>query len=158
MALQFWQFVKPALNDIERRRTRGAVFYISALFILGVLFGYYIISPLTIHFFGSYSVSQEVTNQINIGSYIGSVASVTLATGLLFELPILIVFLTKAGIVTPQFLKKYRKHTFILIMVVAAIITPPDVLSLLLVCVPLWLLFEVSIVISARLYRRNLKA
>ncbi|MDY0201599.1 MAG: twin-arginine translocase subunit TatC [Bacteroidales bacterium] len=158
VALQFWQFVKPALNDIERRRTRGAVFYISALFILGVLFGYYIISPLTIHFFGSYSVSQEVTNQINIGSYIGSVASVTLATGLLFELPILIVFLTKAGIVTPQFLKKYRKHTFILIMVVAAIITPPDVLSLLLVCVPLWLLFEVSIVISARLYRRNLKA
>lgn len=158
VALQFWQFVKPALSDIERRRTGGAVFYISTLFILGVMFGYYIISPLTIHFFGNYSVSQEVTNQINIGSYIGSVASVTLATGLLFELPILIVFLTKAGIVTPQFLKKYRKHTFVLIMVVAAIITPPDVLSLLLVCVPLWLLFEVSIVISARLYRRNSKA
>lgn len=155
---QFWSFIKPALYDVERKRSRGAVFYVSLLFTIGVLFGYYIISPLTIHFLGGYSISSEVTNQINLGSYIGSVVSVTLASGLLFELPVLIVFLTKAGIVTPNFLRKYRKHTFIVIMTVAAIITPPDVLSLLLVTFPLWLLFELSIALSSRLYKRRLKS
>jgi sec-independent protein translocase protein TatC len=158
IVFQFWKFVRPALYDVERKRSRGAVFYISLLFIVGVLFGYFIISPLTIHFLGGYSISSEVTNQINLGSYIGSVASVTLATGVLFELPILVVFLTKAGIVTPMFLRKYRKHTFVIIMSVAAIITPPDILSLLLVTFPLWLLFEASIRLSARLYKRKLKA
>lgn len=153
--LQFWRFIKPALYEVERKRSRGAVFYISLLFTIGVLFGYFIISPLTIHFLGGYSISEEVTNQINLGSYIASVVSVTLASGLLFELPVLIVFLTKAGIVSPHFLRKYRKHTFIVIMIVAAIITPPDVLSLLLVTFPLWLLFELSIVLSSRIYRRR---
>jgi sec-independent protein translocase protein TatC len=152
---QFWLFLKPALYEAERRRSRGAVFFISLLFTTGVLFGYFIISPLTIHFLGGYSVSAEVTNQINLGSYIASVVSVTMASGLLFELPVLIVFLTKAGIVTPTFLRKYRKHTFILIMTVAAVITPPDILSLLLVTFPLWLLFEISIALSARLYRKR---
>lgn len=155
---QFWKFVSPALYENERKKTRGAVFYISALFIVGVLFGYYIISPLTIHFLGGYSVSGEVTNQINLNSFIASVTSVTLATGILFELPILVVFLTKAGIVTPAFLRKYRRHIFVLIMAVAAIITPPDILSLLLVTLPLWLLFEASIVLSARIYRRKVRA
>ena len=155
---QFWKFVSPALYENERKKTRGAVFYISALFIVGVLFGYYIISPLTIHFLGGYSVSGEITNQINLNSFIASVTSVTLATGILFELPILIVFLTKAGIVTPSFLRKYRRHIFVLIMAVAAIITPPDILSLLLVTLPLWLLFEASIVLSTRIYRRKVRA
>jgi sec-independent protein translocase protein TatC len=100
-------------------------------------------------------VSDEVINQINLSSYIASVASVTLAAGLLFELPVLIVFLTKAGIATPMFLRKYRRHTFIVIMTVAAIITPPDVLSLLLVTLPLWLLFELSIMLSSRIYRKQ---
>ena len=152
---QFWNFVKPALYPSERQRARGAVFYISFLFLAGVVFGYFIISPLTIHFLGGYSISPEVTNQINLGSFIASVASVTLATGILFELPVLILFLTKAGIVTPKFLKKYRKHAFIIIMIVAAIITPPDILSLLLVTFPLWLLFEASIAVSARIYRKT---
>ncbi len=151
---QVWSFVRPALYTNERKRTRGAVFFISLLFIAGVLFGYYIISPLTIHFLGGYSISQEVSNQINLGSYVGSIASVTLATGLLFELPMLIVFLTKAGIVTPSFLKKYRRHAFVVILVAAAIITPPDILSLILVTLPLWLLFEGSIAVSVRMYRK----
>ncbi len=155
---QLWSFLSPALYEAERKKSRGAVFYISLLFIVGVLFGYFIISPLTIHFLGGYSVSGEVTNQINLGSYIGSVASVTLATGILFELPILVIFLTKAGIVTPMFLRKYRKHAFVVIMSVAAVITPPDILSLLLVTFPLWLLFEVSIGLSVRLYKRKLRA
>jgi sec-independent protein translocase protein TatC len=152
---QFWGFIKPALYVNERKRARGAVFYISLLFIMGVLFGYFIISPLTIHFLGGYSISSEVSNQINLGSYIASVTSVTLATGILFELPILIVFLTKAGIVSPAFLKKYRKHAFVVIMIVAAIITPPDILSLLLVTFPLWLLFEFSIRLSSRMYKKR---
>ena len=158
VVFQFWRFIKPALYDAERKRSRGAVFYISTLFMVGVFFGYFVISPLTIHFLGGYSVSSEVTNQINLGSYIASVASVTLAAGILFELPVLIVFLTKAGIVTPMFLRKYRKHTFIVIMLVAAIITPPDIISLMLVTFPLWLLFEASIGLSARLYKRKQRA
>jgi sec-independent protein translocase protein TatC len=155
IVFQFWQFIKPALYERERQKSRGAVFFVSSLFIIGVLFGYYIISPLTIHFLGGYSLSNEITNQINLGSYISSITSVTLATGILFELPILVVFLTKAGIVTPMFLRKYRKHTFVVIMIVAAIITPPDVLSLLLVTFPLWLLFEMSILMSSRIYRKR---
>lgn len=155
VVFQIWNFIKPALYPSERKRIRGAVFFISTLFLTGVLFGYYIISPLTIHFLGGYSISSEVINQINLGSYIASVASVTLATGLVFELPIFILFLTKAGIVTPAFLRKYRKHAFILIMIVAAIITPPDVLSLLLVTLPLWLLFEVSIIVSSRISKKS---
>lgn len=152
---QVWGFIKPALYPSERKRVRGAVFYISVLFLLGVLFGYYIISPLTIHFLGGYSISSEVTNQINLGSYIASVTSVTLATGILFELPIFILFLTKAGIVTPSFLRKYRRHAFVLIMIAAAIITPPDILSLLLVTLPLWLLYEFSIAVSVRIVKKS---
>ncbi len=152
---QLWSFIKPALYNEERKKSRGAVFYISLLFFIGILFGYFIISPLTIHFLGNYSISNEVSNQINLTSFISSVASVTLATGILFELPVLILFLTKIGVVTPTFLRRYRKHSFIVIMVIAAIITPPDVLSLLLVTLPLWLLFELSIAISARQYKKR---
>ena len=152
---QLWNFVKPALYEHERKRARGAVFYISLLFFVGVCFGFFIIAPFTIHFLGTYRISPEVTNQINLGSYLSSVAAVTLAVGLLFELPILILFLTKANIVSPTFLKKYRKHAFIVIMVIAAIITPPDVFSLILVTIPMWLLYEFSIFISSRHYRRN---
>ncbi len=147
-----WQFVKPALYPGERRITLRVVFWVSLLFFVGVLFGYYIITPLTIHFLGSYSVSSEVSNTISLNSYIGSITSVTLASGILFELPLVILFLTKTGVVTPALLKKYRKHSFIAIMVLAAIITPPDIISLVLVVIPLWLLFEVSLGLSSRLY------
>jgi len=134
------------------------VAYITFLFVLGVLFGYFIISPLTIHFLGNYSISESVTNQISLSSYISSITSVTFATGLLFELPVLVFFLTKAGIITPDFLRKYRRHAFVVILVVAAVITPPDVLSLILVAFPLWLLFELSISVSAKNIRRREKA
>lgn len=152
---ELWRFIRPALYTHEIRHARGAVFYTSALFLLGVLFGYYVIAPLSVHFLGSYSVSQEVTNQINLRSYIGTITSVTLASGVTFELPVLIFFFSRIGLVTPQFLRKYRRHAIVLILVLAATITPPDIFSLFLVTLPLILLYEVGIRISARVIKRQ---
>lgn len=152
---EFWRFLKPALYDNEVKHTRGAVTISSLLFLSGVLFGYFIIAPLSIHFLGSYNVSEQVINQINLKSYIGTVTSVTIAAGVTFELPILIYFLSKAGLVTPVFLKKYRRHAIIVIMTLAAIITPPDIFSLILVTFPLLILYEVGIVISKKIYKKE---
>jgi sec-independent protein translocase protein TatC len=146
---EFWNFIAPALHNNERKHAKGAVFYISSLFMSGILFGYYMIVPFSIHFLGSYHVSEQVSNQINLTSYFSTVASITLATGIIFELPILAYFLSKIGLVTPGFLRKYRKHAIIIILIVAAIITPPDVFSQTLVSIPLILLYEASIFISA---------
>lgn len=153
--LQFWNFITPALYTKERQYARGAVFFSSLLFMLGVLFGYFIIVPLSVHFLGSYSVSEEVTNQIYLLSYISTVASVTLASGIIFELPILVFFLTKAGIVTPSFLRKYRRHSLIIILALSAIITPPDIFSQVLVAFPLVILYEVGIKISKNIVRKQ---
>lgn len=148
---EFWSFLKPALYKKEKRHTSGAVFFSSLLFLLGVLFGYYIITPLSVHFLGSYKVSEQVLNQINLISYISTVASVTLASGIIFELPILVYFLTKIGLLSPEFLKKYRKHSIIVILALSAIITPPDIFSQVLVCFPLLILYEIGIMISKRI-------
>ena len=147
---EFWRFIKPALYEKETKHTRGAVSISSLLFLTGVLFGYFVIAPLSVHFLGSYNVSDQVVNQINLKSYIGTITSVTLAAGLTFELPILIYFLSKAGLVTPQFLKKYRRHSIIVILILAATITPPDIFSLILVTFPLLILYEAGIIISRR--------
>ena len=152
---EFWRFVVPALYSREKKHARGAVFYSSALFMLGVLFGYFMITPLSIHFLGSYSVSDQVTNQINLISYVSTIASVVLASGIIFELPILVYFLTKAGLVTPGFLKKYRRHSLILILALSAIITPPYIFSQVLVAFPLIILYEASISISRRIVRKR---
>ncbi len=152
---EFWKFVNPALYENEKKISRGAVFYSSALFLLGVLFGYYVISPLSVHFLENYKVSEKVVNEINLMSYISIVATIVLASGILFELPVIVYFLSKVGIVTPEFLKKYRKHSIIIILAVAAIITPPDVFSQILVAFPLIALYEISISISRRIYRKK---
>ena len=152
---EFWKFFRPALYSSEKKHTRGAVFFSSLLFISGVLFGYYIIVPLSVNFLGSYNVSAEVTNQINLRSYIGTVASITLASGIIFQLPILSYFLTKIGLVDPHFLKKYRKHSIIVILALAAIITPPDIFSQVLVCIPLLFLYEIGILISRRVIAKD---
>jgi sec-independent protein translocase protein TatC len=152
----FWRFVKPGLTTTEVRYTRGAVSTISLLFLTGVLFSYFIVVPLMINFLGGYHVSESVTNQIALSSYTGSVTMMTLLMGLLFELPVVIIFLTRAGILTPSFLKKYRKHTVIAILIIAGVITPsPDIFSQLIVAVPLYALFEASLVISGRIYRKK---
>ncbi len=152
---EFWRFFKPALYSNEKKHASGAVFFSSFLFITGILFGYYIIVPLSVHFLGSYNVSAEVNNQINLKSYIGTVASITLASGLIFQLPIMSYFLTKIGLVDPAFLRKYRKHSIIVILGLAAIITPPDIFSQVLVCFPLIFLYEIGIMISRGVIRRD---
>ncbi len=152
---EFWRFLKPALYQNEKKHARGAVLYISLLFICGVLFGYYIISPMSVHFLGSYRVSQQVDNEINLMSYVSTVSSVTLASGVLFELPAIVYFLSKIGLVTPAFLKKYRRHALVVILVLAAIITPPDIFSQILVSLPLIVLYEISISISRRIEKSN---
>ena len=154
---EFWQFFKPALKATEARYARGAVLAASMLFFTGVLFGYFMLAPLSIHFLGSYEIDPSVVNQINVRSYIGTLTSICLATGLVFELPIITFFLTKIGIVTPGFMRKYRKHSIVVIFVIAAIITPPDVFSQTLVAIPLLILYEVSILISANVMRKKEK-
>jgi sec-independent protein translocase protein TatC len=152
---EFWSFFKPALYEKERKYARGAVFTASLLFLTGILFGYYIITPLSINFLGSYRVSDLVDNQINITSYIGSVTSVALSAGIIFELPILVFFLARIGVVTPEFMRKYRRHSIVVVLILAAVITPPDIFSLILVVIPLILLYEVSIFIAARVIRKR---
>jgi sec-independent protein translocase protein TatC len=152
---EFWQFFKPALRENEARYAKGAVTAASLLFFTGVLFGFFMLAPLSIHFLSSYEISSDVVNQINVRSYIGTLTSICLATGLVFELPIIAFFLTKIGILTPAFMRKYRKHAIVVIFIIAAIITPPDVFSQTLVAIPLLILYEVSIFISAGVMKQK---
>ena len=154
---QFWSFIKPALYENEKRHASGAVLIMSMLFILGILFGYYLIVPFSIDWLGTYSISSTVTNQINILSYISSVTSIVISGGVAFELPVVIYFLSKIGLLTPKFLRKYRRHAYVLLLIIAAIITPPDVLSQMIVSIPLVILYEISIFISARVDKAHQK-
>ena len=154
---QFWSFIKPALYENERRHATGAVMYMTILFFIGVLFGYYLIVPLSVDFLGAYSISSTVVNQINILSYISTVTSIVIAGGVIFELPIIAFFLSKVGLLTPRFMRKYRRHSFLVLLIISAIITPPDIFSQIMVCIPLVLLYEVSIVISGRVEKANLR-
>lgn len=148
---EIWRFIKPALYEKEKTHSRGAVFSLSILFIIGVLFSYFLIIPLTLNFFGTYQVSGSVENQISLTSYISTVVSVTLSLGIVFELPVFIFFLTKVGLITPAFLEKNRKYMIVLILTISAIITPPDVFSQILVGVPLYGLYELSILVSKKI-------
>lgn len=151
---QFWRFIAPGLHGSEKGAVGGLVFFASILFLVGVAFGYFLLAPLSIQFFGTYQVSATVENTVALDSYIAMVTSVTLWTGVVFELPLVILFLTRAGVVTPPFLRTYRKHAFVGILIIAAILTPPDVVSQLIVSGPLMLLYEFGIFISARTLRR----
>ncbi|MCL4483768.1 MAG: twin-arginine translocase subunit TatC [Bacteroidetes bacterium] len=152
---EFWRFVRPALYENERKHVTAAVVYSSLLFLLGVSFGYFLIVPLTTHFFGSYQVSQEVLNQINLTSYISSVNTIVLGSGIVFELPIVMFFLSKVGLAGSSFFKKYRKHAFIMLLCLAAIITPPDAFSMLLVTGPLALLYELGILMAKMVEKKR---
>ena len=145
---EFWKFISPGLLEKEKAKSRGFIFISSILFFVGVLFGYYVISPLSINFLGTYQVSTQVLNEIDLGSFISLVRSSALASGIIFELPIIIYFLTKAGVVTPESLVKYRKYALVLVLILAAIITPPDVASQIIVAIPIVVLYQVSIFIS----------
>ena len=153
---EVWQFIKPALHEKEIKNTRGFVFFASLLFIIGILFSYYLIVPLTINFLGGYQVSADVINMITMDSYISTLTTLTLASGILFELPIVIFFLTKFGIISPAFMRKYRKHAIVIILIVAAVVTPsPDISSQLIVAFPLYLLYEASIFVSWYVAKKN---
>jgi sec-independent protein translocase protein TatC len=154
---QFWKFISPGLRNNERKTSRGFIFSASFLFFLGVLFGYYIICPLSINFLGSYSVAEEIHNDFDLDSYIGLVRASTLASGLIFELPIIIYFLTKIGLVTPEFLKKNRKIALVIVLIVSAVITPPDIASQVIVAIPVLVLYEISIIISKRIIKKEAK-
>ena len=154
---EFWKFFKPALRENERKHIRGAVLASSLLFFTGVVFGYYMIFPFSLHFLGTYQISDQIVNQINIRSYIGTLTSIVLASGFIFELPVFAFFLTKIGIITPSFLKEYRRYAIVIIFIIAAIITPPDVFSQTLVAVPLLGLYEISIVVSKLVMKKKAK-
>lgn len=154
---EFWKFISPAMYANERNTARGFIFISSLLFFLGVLFGYYLVTPLSINFLGKYQVSEVVLNEFDIGSYISLVRSSVVACGLIFELPIIIYFLTKIGLVTPEFLRKYRKFALVIVLILSAIITPPDILSQIIVAIPVLILYEVSIIIARIVTRREEK-
>jgi sec-independent protein translocase protein TatC len=154
---EIWRFIKPALYDKEKKHASGAVFYTSILFLLGILFGYFLIVPLSIDFLTTYSVSAEVENQINMRSYISTVTSITFASGIIFLLPIFSYFLSKVGILTPQFMRTYRKHSYVVMLLLSAIITPPDVFSQIMVAIPLVFLYEISIFISRSVVKKREK-
>lgn len=152
---ELWRFISPALLQKEKTASRGFIFIASILFFIGVLFGYYVISPLSINFLGSYQVSDQVFNDIDLTSYMGLVRASALASGVIFELPILIFILTKIGLVTPEVLRKYRKFALVGILVVSAVITPPDITSQIIVAIPVLVLYEVSIFISKMVLRKE---
>lgn len=151
---EIWRFVKPALHNNEQKYSRGGVLISSLLFLTGVLFSYFLIVPLTVNFLGNYQVSETVVNQVSLKSYINTVVSVTFAVGVVFELPILVYFLTKIGVITPDFLTSNRKYMFVVLLTLAAIITPPDMFSQIMVVIPLVGLYEVSIRVSKRVYKK----
>lgn len=155
---EVWRFIKPALKEKEKKASTSFIFSATALFLTGVLFAYYIIVPLMVNFLGNYKVSEMVENNFTMDSYIDTITTLTVATGIVFELPIIVFFLTKFGIMTPQFMRKYRKHAIVVILIVAGVITPsPDVTSQLLVAFPLYFLYEASIFVSMFEMKRKAK-
>jgi sec-independent protein translocase protein TatC len=155
---EFWSFVRPGLETKERKFSRGAVSAVSFLFLLGVGFGYYLLSPMTIWFLATYSISPVIVNEFDITSYVSTITSLVIGCGLLFQFPVVIYFLSKIGLVTPQLLRHYRKHSVVGILILGAVITPSaDPFTLTVISLPLYLLFEISIFISALVVRNKRK-
>lgn len=154
---ELWRFIRPALTARELQNSRGIIFWISLLFFCGVWFGYYIITPYTVNFFAAYTLSSQFQNIIKIDDYLDSVMNLVLGTGIVFELPVAVYFLSKLGMLTPAFMREYRKYAIVIILIVAAVITPPDAVSQIIVTIPLWILYELSIVISGRVQKERIR-
>ena len=155
---EIWRFVKPGLHSKERNITGGAVFYVSLLFAAGVLFGYYILSPLSINFLANYTVDESILNEFDLLSYINTLIMMVLACALMFQLPMLVYVLSKTGLVTPYLMRHFRRHAIVVILVIAAILTPsPDMFSQVIVALPIYFLYEISIYISAVVERGRRK-
>lgn len=151
---QLWAFVKPGLKVNEMSIARGIVFYVSLLFFFGITFGYLIVAPLCVQFFGNFQITDQVVNDFKINSYMSTILSTVFYSGLLFLLPVLSYLLTKIGIITSDFLKKYRKHAIVGILILAAIITPPDLISQVIVGIPILMLYEIGILVSKRVEKK----
>lgn len=154
---QLWAFVKPGLKQNEKSVATGIVFYISLLFFFGICFGYFIVAPLCVQFFGNYQISDAIDNKFTIDSYLGVILSTIFYSGLLFLLPIISYIGTKLGVISPAFLRKYRKHALIAVLVLAAVITPPDLISQVIVAVPIAILYEIGILVATRVEKNRKK-
>lgn len=149
---ELWKFIRPGLYKKEIKAARGMVFLCSMLFLSGVAFGYFIITPIAVTFLASYSVSPEIANTTTLAALVNSITMFTLPVGLIFETPVILYFLAKIGLVSGDFLTQYRRHAIVVIVIVAAVITPsPDVFSQMMVAIPLYLLYEVSIIVVKRI-------
>jgi sec-independent protein translocase protein TatC len=152
---QLWSFVKPGLKFKERKMAKGIVFYVSILFFMGILFGYFVVAPLSVQFFGAFQITDQIKNDFTISSYMSTILSTVFYTGLFFLLPVVTYLLVKIGLFTPEFLVKYRKHAVVVILILAAIITPPDVISQVIVTIPIYLLFEISVLVAKRVAKNQ---
>ncbi len=152
---EIWRFIKPGLQAKERKSSRGATFSVSILFTLGVLFGYFMIVPISIRFFSTYQVDPSLQNLFDFSSYISIFTLIVFGTGLLFQLPVIVYFLTKAGIVNAALMQTYRKHAIIVILILGAVITPPDPFSQILIALPLMMLYQISIIIAKKIEKKE---
>lgn len=154
---EFWRFVKPALTKKELSKTRGVIFWVSTLFFLGVLFGYFVIAPYTVNFFANFQLDENIENRWTITSYIDTLVPLILGTGLAFQLPLAMLFMAKVGLMSADFLRRYRKYAIVIILIVAGVITPPDVISQIICTIPLVILYEVSIWLTAKVQKQKAK-
>lgn len=154
---QLWSFVKPGLKQNERSVVSGIVFYVSLLFFLGISFGYFVVAPMCVQFFGTYQMSRDIENIFTISSYMSTIISTVFYSGLLFLLPVVAYLFAKLGVITPAFLRKYRKHAIVGVLILAAVITPPDLISQVIVSIPIVLLYEISILVTARVEKKRNK-
>ncbi len=158
LLFELWLFIKPALHETERRSASGFVFFASILFFIGILFGYYIICPLSVNFLINFTVDDSIVNTFTISSYLSTVFTLTLGSGIIFQLPVVIYILSKLGIMTPKFMRTNRRYAIVLVLIIAAVITPTaDPYTMMIVALPLYLLYEMSIIISARIENKRKK-
>jgi sec-independent protein translocase protein TatC len=152
---EIWRFISPGLYSQERNAARGAVFFVSLLFFSGAAFGYYILSPLSINFLSNYQVDPSIVNEFDISSYVSTLTMLVLASAIMFQLPVVIYFLSMSGLVSAAMLRSYRRHAIVVILILAAVITPPDIISQVLIAMPILVLYEAGIMIAKRLEKKK---
>jgi len=152
---QLWSFIKPGLKKTEVKSFRGVTIFVTILFFIGVLFGYYVIAPLAVNFLGNFRISEAIENKLIIGDYISTILSTIILTGVIFLLPVFIQIFAKIGVITSAFLKKYRKHSIVAVLILAAVITPPDIFTQIIVTIPIMLLYEFGIMIAKRIEKKR---
>lgn len=152
---QFWKFAKPALTSKELKNTKGVIFWVSVLFFIGILFGYFVIAPYTINFFANFSIDDNIENRWTIASYFNTIVPLILGAGLAFQLPLVMYFLAKVGVVSSAYLRRVRKYAILIMLIVSGIITPPDMLSQIICTIPLIILYEISVLLCVKVEKKD---